>query len=81
MTPDLLVGCDFSSSPSRRKPIVMATGSASKGRVLLAGLERVESLDGFEHWLRQERAWIAAFDFPFGLPRELVEHLGWPEHW
>ncbi|MGH8831018.1 MAG: DUF429 domain-containing protein, partial [Polaromonas sp.] len=38
MTPDLLIGCDFSSSPSRRKPIVMAAGSASKGRVLLAGL-------------------------------------------
>lgn len=81
MTPDLLIGCDFSSSPSRRKPIVMAAGSASKGRVLLAGLERIESLDGFEHWLRQKPEWVAAFDFPFGLPRELVAHLGWPERW
>ena len=81
MPPDLLIGCDFSSSPSRRKPIVMATGSASKGRVLLAGLERVESLDGFEQWLRRERAWTGVFDFPFGLPRELVVHLGWPERW
>jgi hypothetical protein len=80
-TPALLVGCDFSSSPSRRKPIVMATGSVSKGRVLLAGLECIESLDGFAHWLSQPRAWTAAFDFPFGLPRELVAHLGWPERW
>ena len=78
---ELLVGCDFSSSPSRRKPIMMATGSALKGRVLLATLERLESLDGFEQWLRQERAWTGAFDFPFGLPRELVTHLGWPTQW
>lgn len=77
----LLAGCDFSSSPSRRKPIVMALGSESKGRVLLAGLERIESLDGFGHWLQEERAWTAAFDFPFGLPRELVAQLGWPLHW
>lgn len=78
---ELLVGCDFSSSPSRRKPIMMATGSALKGRVLLASLERLESLDSFEQWLRQERAWTGAFDFPFGLPRELVMHLGWPTQW
>lgn len=81
MTQPFLLGCDFSSSPTRRKPIVMATGSASEGRVLLAGLERIESLDAFASWLRQERAWIGAFDFPFGLPRELVLSLGWPGHW
>ena len=33
-----LAGCDFSSSPTRRKPIVMALGSASSGRVLLLSL-------------------------------------------
>jgi hypothetical protein len=81
VTQPFLLGCDFSSSPTRRKPIVMATGSASEGRVLLAGLERIESLDGFLFWLQQERTWIGAFDFPFGLPRELVVQLGWPRHW
>jgi hypothetical protein len=79
--PDLLIGCDFSCSPSRRKPIVMAAGTVFKGRVVLAGLERLDSLDNFDQWLRQERGWIAAFDFPFGLPRELVTHLGWPTQW
>ncbi len=81
MSPDLLIGCDFSSSPSRRKPIVMAAGSAAKGRVLLAGLERLETLDAFGQWLAQPRAWLGVFDLPFGLPRELVEHLGWPTAW
>jgi hypothetical protein len=79
--PGFLLGCDFSSSPTRRKPIVMATGSAARGRVLLARLERIETLDAFEQWLSAERSWLGAFDFPFGLPRELVEHLGWPGHW
>jgi len=26
-------------------------------------------------------AWIGAFDFPFGLPRELLEQLRWPLPW
>lgn len=76
-----LIGCDFSCSPSRRKPIVIASGSVAKGRVLLAGLERLESLDDFEGWLRREGRWTGAFDFPFGLPRELVAQLGWPLDW
>ena len=81
MKPGLLIGCDFSSSPTRRKPIVLACGTAEKGRVMLQGLERIESLQAFGRWLRQQRPWLGAFDFPFGLPRELVEQLGWPTDW
>ena len=76
-----LLGCDFSSSPSRKKPIVIAWGAASKGRVLLSRLERLDSLAAFEICLQQPTAWIGAFDLPFGLPRELVEKLGWPTVW
>lgn len=77
----LLVGCDFSSAPTRRKPIVLASGTSASGRVQLAKLERLESLDAFEAWLRQAAGWVGAFDFPFSLPRELVAHLGWPLAW
>jgi hypothetical protein len=77
----LLVGCDFSSSPTRRKPIVLALGQLAGGRVTLSRLERLESLPAFGAWLAQPQAWIGGFDFPFGLPRELVEHLGWPLEW
>lgn len=76
-----LIGCDFTSSPTRRKPIVLALGSLSGGRIVLSKLERLESLDAFGLWLREPRAWIGAFDFPFGLPRALVEQLGWPTQW
>jgi hypothetical protein len=77
----LLVGCDFSSSPTKRKPIVLAIGELTGARVALARLERIESLPAFGAWLAQPQDWIGGFDFPFGLPRELVETLGWPTQW
>ena len=77
----MLVGCDFSSSPTRRKPIVMALGATRGGRVVLSTLEKIDTLEGFAQWLAQPREWVGGFDFPFGLPRELVEHLGWPLQW
>lgn len=76
-----LVGCDFSSSPSKRKPIVVAIGHAKAGRVQLQGLQRFDTLASFGDWLQQPQAWVGGFDLPFGLPRELVEHLGWPTDW
>jgi hypothetical protein len=77
----LLLGCDFSSTPTRRKPILLALGEESGGRVQLTRLERIDTLAAFGEWLRQPQEWIGGFDFPFGLPRALVEHLGWPTGW
>lgn len=76
-----LLGCDFSSSPSPRKPIVLAWGSVLKGRVQLHQLERLPSLDEFSTALTREGAWVGGFDLPFGLPRELVQSLVWPLEW
>jgi hypothetical protein len=76
-----LIGVDFSSRPSARKPIVVARGRCEGARVQLDGFERFATLDAFGAWLRQPRRWIGGFDLPFGLPRELVEHLGWPLDW
>ncbi|MGV3493217.1 MAG: DUF429 domain-containing protein [Ramlibacter sp.] len=77
----LLAGCDFSSAPTRRKPIVLAFGTESAGRVQLTKLEALPTLQAFADWLGSAGEWVAGFDFPFGLPRELVEHLGWPTDW
>lgn len=47
-------------------------------------LERVETFDTLDAWaerLRLPGPWIGGFDLPFGLPRELVETLGWPTDW
>lgn len=87
-------GVDFSSAPTRRKPIVVATGHLLEGAkapegassgcatVDVVALELLESLDAFDEWLRRPGPWLGAFDFPFGWPRELVESLDWPhETW
>ena len=76
-----LIGCDFSSSPSPRKPIVLAQGQARQGRVHLQALQTFDTLAAFGDWLARPGDWIGGFDLPFGLPRELVETLGWPTDW
>lgn len=80
-----VIGCDFSSSPSSKKPIVFAIGSANNGPktgiVTLSKLERIQTLAGFTAWLKLPANWVGAFDLPFGLPRELLETLGWPTAW
>jgi hypothetical protein len=76
-----LLGCDFSSAPNLKKTIVLAFGRLTDGRVQLLNLERFASLETFGVWLKQPRAWVGAFDLPFGLPRELVQTLGWPTDW
>lgn len=76
-----LIGCDFSSCPSKRKPIVVAVGHTKAGRVQLQSLQRFDTLVAFADWLKQPQAWVGGFDLPFGLPRELVQTLGWPNDW
>ncbi|MEJ6024279.1 DUF429 domain-containing protein [Ramlibacter sp. PS4R-6] len=81
MNPPPVLGCDFSSTPTRRKPIVIAWGAVAREAVVLQRIEKLESLEAFGLWLKQPTDWVGGFDFPFGLPRELVEHLGWPLTW
>lgn len=76
-----LLGCDFTSAPSRRKPVTLAVGHSDRGRVVLDGLETFHSLDDWAARLRQPGPWVGGFDLPFGLPRELVLALGWPTDW
>ncbi|MGD9835968.1 MAG: DUF429 domain-containing protein [Piscinibacter sp.] len=76
-----LAGIDFTSRPTKRKPITVALGSSDGASVKLVRLDRHATFDGFTAWLRTPGPWLGAFDFPFGLPRELVETLGWPPAW
>lgn len=75
-----LLGCDFSSSPTPKKQIVIAAGRLIGGVVLLQKLECFNSLDDWQQRL-QTGPWVGGFDLPFGLPRELVQTFGWPLDW
>jgi len=78
----VLHGVDFTSAPSRRKPITVADGRIEPvGDDQVLRLERIQALpalEAFEGWLRRPGPWLAACDFPFGLPRTLLAALGWP---
>jgi hypothetical protein len=76
-----LLGVDFSSAPRPAKPIVAAWGRRAGAVLRLEALERLPTLDAFSGLLATPGPWVGGFDMPFGLPRELVEHLGWPTDW
>ncbi|MGN6830687.1 DUF429 domain-containing protein [Paucibacter sp. M5-1] len=77
----LLLGVDFSSAPTRRKPITVALGRRRGQVLLLERLEALDSLPAFGEFLQRPGPWLGGFDFPFGLPRELVQSLNWPQQW
>jgi hypothetical protein len=76
-----LVGVDFTSRPTRRKPITVAIGRVQQAAVRLDRIETHETFESFARWLSEPEPWLGVFDLPFGLPRELVLALGWPTEW
>ena len=76
-----VLGVDFTSAPSRRKPIVVARGVLVESTL---SVERIDSLVNFQAFvalLNEHGPWIGAFDLPFGLPRELLTTMRWPVSW
>jgi Protein of unknown function (DUF429) len=67
-----LIGVDFTSTPSRRKPITVATGSLHGAVLRFDRLAELHDHAAFEAVLAEPGPWLGAFDFPFGLPREFV---------
>jgi hypothetical protein len=76
-----ILGVDFTSAPRRAKPITVARGVLDKQALVIEAIEGLQSFEAFEALLREPGPWIGGFDFPFGLPRELVRDLGWPRGW
>jgi hypothetical protein len=84
-TGDLVIGVDFTSAPSARKPLTIAVGRLVAGRrqprYRLDDIHELVTLDAFSAFLHEGPGWIGGFDLPFGQPRPLVEHEGWPTAW
>ena len=86
MNPTPTAACAASASISAAGP---AGASRSRwpegqchGAVLRLGRwSRCPRCDSLALALREPGPWVGAFDFPFGLPRELVQALGWPRQW
>ncbi len=81
----MVLGVDFTSAPRRRKPLTVAVGRlVSHSRHPAYRVEEIRelgSLTAFDALLREPGEWLGGFDLPFGQPRPLIEHEGWPTDW
>lgn len=79
--PTQLLGLDFSSAPSVRKPLTLAWGTRAGSVVRLDRVDELPSHAALEALLAPAAAseltggFIVGCDFPFGLPRAFVEAL------
>lgn len=76
-----LFGVDFTSAPRRAKPIQVAHGLIRGSTLRVCRVESLVEWSAFEAFLSRPGPWVGAFDFPFGLPRPLIQRLGWPDDW
>ncbi len=77
----LIFGIDFTSAPGPRKAITVAHAELDGACLTVGAIDHLTSFADFEPLLRTPGPWVGGFDFPFGLPRELVVTLGWPQEW
>lgn len=68
-----IYGIDFTSRPTRRKPITVAACIFNDDTLQLTEISELTSLADFAVFLSQEGVWLAGIDAPFGLPRVFLE--------
>ena len=77
----LILGVDFTCAPRAAKAITVAWARRDKDLLVVERLSRLTDFESFEALLAQPGPWVGGFDFPFGMPAELVHDLGWPDDW
>lgn len=76
-----ILGVDFTCAPRRAKPITVSVCTLAGFSLEVHEIKFLDDFEGFEILLQAPGPWVGGFDFPFGLPRELVRDLGWPQRW
>ena len=76
-----IYGLDFTSAPSRRKPLIALQCELAEGTLSVEDSEAMKDFAHFENFLERPGPWVCGMDFPFGQPGDLVAALGWPEGW
>jgi uncharacterized protein DUF429 len=77
----LILGIDFTCAPRPAKAITVAFARRDRQALVVDRIDRLTDFPAFEALLAQPGPWIAGFDFPFGMPAELIRDLGWPREW
>tara|TARA_R110002072_G_scaffold2252_2_gene18549 strand:+ start:2658 stop:3926 length:1269 start_codon:yes stop_codon:yes gene_type:complete len=76
-----IYGIDFTSRPSRSKPITAATCELQGGTLEFHELETWSDFAQFEAFLSGPGEWISGIDFPFGQSRALIKNTNLPDTW
>jgi hypothetical protein len=76
-----IIGVDFTSAPSPRKPITVARATLDDRTLAIERVDRLVTFEAFDSLLAEPGPWIGGFDFPFGQPRCLVEALPLGHTW
>ena len=76
-----VLGVDFTSTPTRTKPIACLYCMLVEGTLRTDRLVPLVTFEDFEETLRAPGPWIAGADFPFGQSRKFIENIGWPVTW
>ncbi len=77
----LIFGLDFTSAPSRRKPITCVRCVLQDTCLTVQECLTFADFAQFEAFLQTPGPWLLACDFPLGLPHILLRNLDWPENW
>ena len=74
-------GVDFTSAPTRAKPIAWLECELDGGTLRAGALRELRSFADFEAELARPGPWIAGLDLPFAQSRTFLENAGWPTTW
>lgn len=74
-------GIDFTSRPSRRKPLTCLRCIFENGVLTAQELQEWSSYQQFETALQQPGPWIMGVDFPFGQSAQFIKNIAWPLSW
>jgi hypothetical protein len=76
-----IYGLDFTSAPRKSKQITCAYCQLRGEQLIVKDFWGFSDFAQFEAFLTGEGPWLAALDFPFGMPLKLLQRLSWPLEW
>lgn len=76
-----IYGIDFTSAPSKNKPIACVEAWLESDTLHILKFYRFTNFPSFIDFLSRSPVWIAGVDFPLGQPRKLIENLQWGNTW
>ncbi|HTC05506.1 MAG TPA: DUF429 domain-containing protein [Xanthobacteraceae bacterium] len=76
-----VLGIDFTSRPTRQKPLTCLPCVLENDVLEAQPLKKWDKFEDFERALREPGPWITGIDFPFGQSRKFITNMGWPLTW